>query len=129
MSIEIKSHGVGIRILQTDKKEIAVIQIDGKLTHKDYQVLIPVIERCIEAAADRKLDVLLDMRAFGGWTWEAALDDVRLGMKVRNAFEKMAVVGDRKWEALFTKMIAHLNRGEVRFFTDYDEALGWIAGI
>jgi len=127
MSIEISSHGVGIRILQTGKKEIAEIRVHGRLTHEDYRVMIPVIERTLEAAAGRELDLLVDMRAFGGWTFEAAFDDMRFGMKIRNAFDKMAVVGDKKWEEISTKLMNHLSRGEMRFFTDYDEALRWVA--
>ena len=92
MSVEITSHGVGIRILQRGEKEIAEIRLHGKLTHEDYQVMIPVIERAVEAAAGRELDLLVDMRDFAGWTWEAALDDMRFGLRIRNAFDKMAIV-------------------------------------
>ena len=129
MSIEITSHGIGIRIIQTGEKEIAEIRLHGKLTHEDYQVMVPVIERAIEAAAGRELDLLVDMREFAGWTREAALDDMRFGLKIRNAFDKMAIVGNKKWEEISTKLMDHLSRGEMRFFTDYDEALAWIAGV
>ncbi len=126
MSIEINTRGVGIEIKNLDEKFIVEIDIYGKLTHRDYEVMIPVIERAIIAAADKEFDIVVDMRDFEGWELEAAIDDFKLGMEIRNSFDKMAVVGDKKWEKWSVEAMSHLTRGEMKFFEDYNEAYKWI---
>jgi len=126
MSIEINTRGVGITIKAEGDREFVEIVLSGKLHHRDYQVMIPVIERAIEAAAGKELDLLVDMRNFEGWSFEAALDDMKFGLKIKDAFDKMAVVGDKKWEEISVKLFDHLSRGEIRFFEEYYAALDWL---
>ncbi|ADV46521.1 STAS/SEC14 domain-containing protein [Nitratifractor salsuginis] len=126
MSIEIDTRGVNITIKADGKHEYVEIRMQGKLHHRDYQVMIPVMEHAIEAARDKELDILVDMRQFEGWSFEAALDDMKFGLKLRNAFKKMAIVGDKKWEELSIELFKHFSKGEIRFFSDYNEALEWL---
>ena len=126
MSIEISTRGIGITIKAEGDREFVEIVLYGKLHHRDYEVMIPVIERAIEAAGERKPDLLVDMRAFEGWSFEAALDDLKFGLKIRNAFHRMAVVGDKKWEEISVELFDHFSEGEMRFFEDYYAALDWL---
>ncbi len=126
MSIEISTRGVGIEIKSIDDKFIVEMDLYGKLTHQDYKVIIPVVERAISAAGEREFDILVDMRDFEGWELEAVFDDFKLGMEIKDVFNKMAVVGDKKWEEWSVKVMSHLTKGEMRFFEDYDKAFRWI---
>ncbi len=128
MSVEIDTRGIGISVIMDGGRELVKIVLEGKLHHEDYEVLIPVIERAIEAAGERKPDILIDMRPFEGWTFEAALDDLKFGLKIRNAFHRMAIVGDKKWEEISVELFRHFTGGEMRFFEDYDAALAWLRG-
>lgn len=126
MSIEITARGVGITVKAEGDREFVEIVLHGKLHHRDYQVMIPVIERSIEAAGEKKLDLLIDMRDFEGWSFEAALDDLKFGLKIRNDFHRAAIVGDKKWEEISVGLFDHFSRGEMRFFGDYYAALDWL---
>ena len=126
MSIEISTRGVGIEIKSIDDKFIVEMDLYGKLTHQDYEVIIPVVERAISAAGEREFDILVDMRDFEGWELEAAFDDFKLGIEIKDAFDKMAVVGDKRWEEWSVMAMSHLTKGEMKFFEDYDEAYRWI---
>jgi hypothetical protein len=127
MSIEISSKGVGISIACGPKKEEFVkIDIYGKLEHKDYEVMTPVLERIVKQAKKRGLNVLVDMRDFEGWSARAALDDMKLGLKLRNSFDKMAVVGDKKWEELAVEFASGFTKGKLKFFKNIDKAIKWL---
>jgi len=126
VSIEISTHGMGMDIRRVEDRFFIEIDFYGKLRHEDYEVMIPVIERALEAKGEREFDLLVDMRDFEGWTFEAAIDDMRFGLSFKDSFDAMAVVGDREWEELSVKLMNHLCRGELRFFEDYDEALRWL---
>ena len=128
MSIEISTRGVGISINNFNDKEFIEIDIYGKLEHKDYEVMAPVIERAVESAGERGLVALADMRDFEGWSIEAAIDDMKLGMQIKDSFEKFAVVGDKKWEEISVSLMNRLCKGEMRYFEDYDKALSWLMG-
>lgn len=126
MSIEINTRGMGIEIKNLGEKFIVEIDMYGKLTHEDYEVMIPVIERAISAAGEKEFDIVVDMRDFEGWELEAAFDDFKFGMEIKDSFDKMAVVGDEKWEEWSVEAMSHLTKGEMKFFRDYDEAYRWI---
>ncbi len=126
MSIEIDTRGVSIVIRAEGEREYLELRMQGKLHHRDYQVMIPVIERAIEAAGEKELDLLVDMRDFEGWSFEAALDDMRFGLEIKDKFKKIAVVGTKKWEEISVELFRHFARGEMRFFTDIEAAREWI---
>ncbi len=128
MSIDISTRGVGIEIKSINDKFIVEMDFYGKLTHQDYEVIIPVVERAISASKDKELDILVDMRDFDGWELEAMVDDFKLGLELKDIFNKMAVVGDKKWEEWSVEAMSHLTKGQMRFFEDYDEAYRWIMG-
>jgi hypothetical protein len=66
------------------------------------------------------------MRDFKGWKLMAAWDDFKFGVKHRNAFDKMAIVGNKKWEETSAGMMSHMARGKVKFFKEREKALSWL---
>jgi hypothetical protein len=126
MSIDITTRGIAIHIKSTSRREFVEIDIYGRLEHRDYQVMIPVMHRAVEAVKDRELDVLVDMREFEGWTFEAAIDDMKFGFEFKDSFDKLAIVGDRKWEEIATDLMKHITGREIEYFENYDEALSWL---
>ncbi len=85
-----------------------------------------MIDRMLKKAKRLKVDLLVDMRRFKGWGLLAVRDDMKFGLKHRNAFDKTAVVGNKKWEALSLKMFAHMMKGKAKFFKDRQKALAWL---
>ena len=98
----------------------------GKLTHEDYETFVPLIDRALKEAKGLEVDLLVDMRHFRGWEWLAAWDDMKFGLKHRNSFDKMAIVGDKKWEEVSVKMFSHMMKGKSKFFKDRQKALEWL---
>ncbi len=126
MSKVIKEHGIGIAIKRTKKRLFIEIVMLGKLTHEDYKIFVPMIDKALKEVKGLEIDLLVDMRAFRGWELVAGWDDLKFGVKHRNAFDKMAIVGNKKWEKLSVKMMKHLMKGKVKFFKQRETALAWL---
>jgi len=122
----IKEHGIGIAIKRNKKRLFIEITMLGKLTHEDYQVFVPMVDKALKKAKGIEADLLVDMRAFKGWEFMAAWDDFKFGVKHRNAFNKTAIVGDKNREDASTAMMSHLMSGKAKFFKGREKALSWL---
>jgi hypothetical protein len=103
----------------------------GKLVEEDYlQVIIPAINKAI--AEHGKINVLLKLEDFEGWTPKAAKEDFKLITKMGH-FEKMAIVGEKNLDLSLKLMFDFLSvllppEVSVKFFSiqDYNKALDWL---
>jgi len=102
------------------------LKANGKLTHEDYTVMIPMLEQAINAMPNIKVNMLINALDFEGWELEAAWDDFKFGMEYKDTFLKIAIVGTQTWQEYIAKMGSWFMDGEVKFFYDLDEAKGWI---
>ena len=117
-----------IEVLPESKGNILVVRAAGKLTDQDYKdVLIPRVDSIIREHG--RVRLLLDMGdEFHGWEPAALWDDTRLGLRHRNDFEKMGVIGGPRWVEWGVKLAAMVIGGELRSFSPgkREEALNWI---
>ena len=102
------------------------VKASGKLTDADYKALIPQLEGTIDKYGPIRL--LVDMGEFEGIELRAAWDDFAFGLKHWNDFERMALVGDKRWEELSVKAFNCLTKGDIRYFdlADGNLARAWI---
>jgi hypothetical protein len=103
-----------------------LVQLSGKLAKEDYQHFSPEVERLIQQQG--KIRVLVQMRDFHGWTLGALWEDIKFDVKHFSDIERLAFVGDRKWEAGMAAFCKPFTRALIRYFDEskYEEALGWI---
>jgi hypothetical protein len=103
-----------------------LVQLSGKLTKEDYQHFVPAMEQLIKQHG--KLRMLVRMHDFHGWTMGALWEDIKFDVKHFADIERLAFVGDRKWEAGMAAFCKPFTRAAIRYFEEskYDEALGWI---
>jgi hypothetical protein len=126
MAQKMKEHGISIALKRSRKNLFIEISMVGKLKHEDYEIFVPMVDKALKEAKGLEVDLLVDMRGFKGWEWVAAWDDMKFGLKHRNSFDKMAIVGKRKWEELATKMMGHMMGGKSKFFKNREKALAWL---
>ncbi len=126
MAVKTEEHGVSVAIKRQKKRLFMEMRLFGKLTHEDYKVFVPLVDKALKEAKGLEVDILVDMRDFRGWKPRAAWDDMVFGMKLRKAFDKMAVVGDKKWEEVSVRMMSHLVKGKMKFFKNRRRALEWL---
>jgi hypothetical protein len=113
----------------TELKDATVLEVTatGKLTDEDYQQhFIPEIERL--TSQHRKIRLFFEMTQFHGWEPKAAWDDLKLNLKHRNDIERIAMVGEKKWQHWLTEFAKPFTAAKVRYFdhTEADQARGWV---
>ncbi len=115
-----------LEVMPESTGKILWLRASGKLTDEDYrEVFIPRLEAVIKEWGKVRLLFHLDPD-FAGWELGAMWDDLKLGLKHRSDFEKMALVGAPAWADALTKLFAHFMPGEVRTFLREHLAEAWI---
>lgn len=108
--------------------DVVAIQLKGIITGKAYaDKLVPLIDAKLEKHDHIKCLIVVD-EAFISYTAGAAWDDMMLGIRHWNRFERIAVVTDIGWLRVSMRVFAPLIPAEFKLFelAQLDEAKGWI---
>lgn len=124
--MKIKRHGISIGIERIDDDFLLSIKAVGRLTHKDYEQIIPLLEYALEGVKHPRVSMLVDIRDFEGWGLHAVWDEFRLALKHGNEFSRIAVLGDEEWQEIATKIGGWFLSGEVRYFEEDQKAMDWL---
>ena len=116
-----------IALKEEDGGKMVAVRVSGKLAKTDYEHFVPEFERLVRLHG--KLRVLFDMAGFRGWEASALWEDIKFDVKHFSDIERLAMVGERKWQqgmavfcAPFTKaMIRYFDRGQAA------EARRWLS--
>jgi hypothetical protein len=102
------------------------IHLTQKLTRADFMEFIPVAERFINDWG--KFGIIVVMRDFGGCEVGALWEDLKWDMKHYSDVERVALVGEKKWQAGMSKFCKPFNGAEIRYFDmrDLNQARLWV---
>lgn len=102
------------------------VRATGKLTKEFYEAFVPVVEEQIKLFG--KLRLLFIMHDFHGWTAGALWEDVKFDMKHWHDIERLAIVGESKWEKGMAAFCKPFTKAKVKYFDHekVDEARVWI---
>lgn len=103
-----------MNITETSSPKLIGLHLSGRLHDKDYKQFVPAIERRLTQDGKTRLFVHLD--DFHGWDLRAAWDELKFGLKHYSDFERIAIVGDRKWEKRMVGLSKPLTKARVRYF-------------
>ena len=124
--MKFKRHGFSIGIERTGNNFFLSLKAQGKLTHKDYETITPMIDSALAAVKDPKVKVLVDGTELEGWEARAAWDDFKIGLKHGNEFEKIAIYGNKKWQEVIAKVGGWFISGELVYFENEEDAITWL---
>lgn len=124
--MDTKHHGLSIGIERIESTIFMSLKVVGQLTHEDYLVITPMLESAIEEIKTPNIDVLFDASEMDGWELQAAWDDLKLGLKHSQSFQKIAIFGGENWQKIAVKIASWFIGGEIRFFNNKQDALLWI---
>lgn len=110
-------------VIPVNDERVFAFRATGKLTHADYQAFLPQLEALIERHG--RISVLLELDGFHGWEWQAMQDDFQFGIGHRDAFERIALVGDSTWQHAMALLAKPFVDGEVRYFERSESAAAW----
>ena len=124
--MNIQQHGISIGIERINNEFMMTMTVNGKLTHEDYEVIVPMLESAIAGVEKPEIKVLVDLRNFNGWELRAAWDDFKLGIKHGREFSKIAMIGNKKWEQFAAKIGSWFIAGEMKYFETREAACHWL---
>jgi hypothetical protein len=90
------------------------VELTGKLTREDYEAFLPEVEQRLKEYG--KVRVLMRMHDFHGWRLAALWQDIKFDMHHFRQFEKIAMVGEKRWQEWMSTICVPFTTGEVRFF-------------
>jgi hypothetical protein len=118
MAIQLNEEGDG---------KILAVHVSGKLTAADYAHFVPEFERLVRQHG--KLRVLFDMTGFHGWEAGALWDDIKFGAKHFADIERLAMVGEAKWQKGMAAFCKPFTKATIQYFdhANAGEARKWLA--
>lgn len=118
-----------IKIAETSHANIVKLKITGTLTTEDYALIVGELENRIDKF--NKIRLLIELHDFHGWTAGAMWEDIKFDFKHFNDIERIAIVGENKWEKGMTLFFKPFTRADVRYFNrdGRREARDWIREV
>jgi len=103
------------------------VSVSGKLAKEDYEHFVPLMEEAIRQHG--KVRLLVIMHDFHGWSAGALWQDIKFDVKHFNHIERLALVGESKWEHGMSVFCKPFTTASVRYFdrSDTQAARDWIA--
>ncbi len=116
----------GMHRITQNEGNLITVRVSGKLTQEDYDELMPAWEHLI--ANQGSMRMLLVMEDFHGWKPVAAWDDFRFGTAHGKHIERIAMVGEKKWQEWLAKIGSIFTPERVRYFdlANLDSAERWV---
>ena len=115
-----------IQFTEENGGKLLVIHVSGKLVKADYEHFVPEFERLLQQHG--KLRLLFDMTGFHGWDASAAWEDTKFGIKHFRDIERLAMVGEMRWQHGMAIFCKPFTTATVRYFdhADATEARKWL---
>lgn len=124
--IEVEEIVMAVKLTEKNDGRVLEVMISGKLSHADYEIFVPECERLIKKHG--KIRVLVEMADFHGWEAAALWDDIKFDVKHFSDIEKIAMVGETKWEKGMSVFCKPFTTAKIRYFdrAAITEARTWL---
>ena len=99
-------------------------KVSGDMTKADYATLDPAVDAVINEYGS--INLLLDLTDFHWEKVNAWSSDLDFGKTYKDKIDKMALVGNKKWEKLMAKAAQPFYAKEIQYFEADDDAWDWL---
>ena len=116
-----------ITYTQDEEKGIAELKIEGGLTRDSFDEIVAQLGPLMETHGS--VGLLKHIVSLGTIPPSVLWDDLKFGLGNLKHIGAVAVVSDKKWIEVWTKMANPFFKAEARFFSadQMDEARAWLA--
>ena len=111
---------MSIQLNEENNGTLLVIHVSGKLTKADYEQFVPAFEQLVRQHG--KLRLLFDMTDFHGWNVSAAWEDLKFGIEHFADIERLAMIGEKRWQQGMAVFVKPFTGAQVRYFDHADAA-------
>ncbi len=119
---------MAVKLNEKNEGKLLEVKLSGKLDKEDYAHFVPEVERLVTKYG--KIRMLIVMHDFRGWTAGALWEDIKFDVKHFSDIERIAMVGETKWEQGMAAFCKPFTTAKIRYF-DQDksnEAHDWLEG-
>lgn len=115
-----------IALQETAVDRTLEIRLTGRLTADDYIRIVPELERRISESG--RLRLLVVMHDFHGWDAGALWEDLKFDLRHFSDIERLALVGETRWQAGMSLFCRPFTTAVIRFFepAETDAARKWL---
>lgn len=115
-----------IEQLPSPSEKVVAFKLSGKLHDEDYKKFTPLIDAAV--AKGGKARILVQFHDFQGWDLHALWDDIKFSTTHCTVIERIALVGEKKWEEWMAKVCKPFTMAKIQYFdaSRIDEAWAWI---
>lgn len=114
--------------IEMDGNDVLAFEVKGKLTAEDYtETLNPLLKSFRESG--KKARVLFQLGPeYDGFTPKAEWEDMKLGLRFLNTFERVALVTDHEWIRKISAFVGSFLPCPIEVFSNakLDEAKAWL---
>jgi hypothetical protein len=116
-----------VTLKETNGGKVLEVQLTGKLAREDYAQFVPVMERLVKTQG--KVRLLVEMHDFHGWTAGALWQDIKFDAKHFRDIERIAMVGETKWQHGMAVFCKPFTKAKIRYFERdaLEQARAWLA--
>jgi hypothetical protein len=106
--------------------KVLAFKLSGKLHDEDYKKFVPLVDAAI--AQQGKVRFLTLFEDFHGWDAHALWDDIKFSATHCTKIERIALVGDKKWEEWMAKVCKPFTMAKIQYFdvAKQNDAWAWI---
>jgi hypothetical protein len=106
--------------------KILGFKMSGKLHDEDYKKFVPLVDAAI--AKEGKTRILAQFHDFHGWDAKALWDDIKFSTTHCTKIERIALVGDKKWEKWMSTVCKPFTMAKIRYFDagEIEAAKEWL---
>jgi len=91
-----RRENMAIKVEEKDGGRVLEVSLAGQLLENDYETFVPTVKRMVEQQG--KVRMLVMMQEFQHWTPGALRADIEFAAHNFKHIEKLAVVGQSKWQ-------------------------------
>jgi SpoIIAA-like len=115
-----------IQLNEENGGKVLVVHVSGTLVTADYEHFVPEFERLVRLHG--KLRVLFDVTGFRGLEAGALWDEIKFDVTHFADIERLAMVGDKKWQHAIATFSEPFTKATTRYFDHGDaaEARKWL---
>jgi len=118
---------MAVDVREADDGEVVEVTVTGKLSRDDYDTFVPFLETRMQ---EKKVKILFSMKDFTGWDAGALWEDIKFDIKHFGDIDRLAMVGDKKWEEGMAWFCKPFTTAKVAYYdqSQIETAQAWLRG-
>jgi hypothetical protein len=118
---------MAMTLAENEAGNMVELHLAGKLRRADFREIVPELDRLIDRHG--KINVLVDLSDLESLTAGAVWEDLKFDSRHLTDFERVAMVGGKRWQKNISRLVRPFTTAKVRYFDRQamDVARQWAA--